>query len=165
MNDKTKFGKFVIALVLTADLLKAKTDSQKIFATLPYSYERDSVLNALGRVGKATLKHKTRHRGRIVMNAFGGRPSELPLVLDAAVDCRNHYVHGTPLRIDYNKISDVLVFLTNTLESVFGASELVEAGWDIQRFAGRGSTMTHPYGSYLVTYKSNLEALKALINH
>jgi len=72
---------------------------------------------------------------------------------------------GTSSRIDYSKNGDVLVFLTNTLEFVFGASELVEAGWDIQRFAGRGSTMTHPYGSYLVTYKSNLEALKALINH
>ena len=99
------------------------------------------------------------------MDAFGGRPAELPFVLDAAVDCRNHYVHGTPSRIDYSKDSDVVVFLTNTLEFVFGASELVEAGWDIQRFAERGRTMTHPYGSYLVTCKSNLEALKALINH
>lgn len=150
---------------LSADLLKAKTDSQKIFDPLPYSYERDSVLNALGRLGKASLKHKTRHRGQIVMNAFRDRPSELPLVLDAAVDCRNHYVHGTPSRIDYSKNSDVLAFLTNTLEFVFGASELVEAGWDIQRFAERGSTGTHPFGSYMVSYKSNLGALKALINH
>jgi hypothetical protein len=55
--------------------------------------------------------------------------------------------------------------LTNTLEFVFGASELVEAGWDIQRFAGGGSTGTHPFGSYLVSYKSNLEALKAQLNH
>ena len=144
---------------------QAKTECQKVFKKLPESYERNSVLSALGRIGKATLKHKTRHRGQIIMDAFGGRPAELPFVLDAAVDCRNHYVHGTPSRIDYSKDSDVVVFLTNTLEFVFGASELVEAGWDIQRFAGRGSTMTHPYGSYLVTYKSNLEALKALINH
>jgi len=150
---------------LTADLRQAKTDCEKVFKNLPDSFERNSVLNALGRVGKASLKHKARHRGQLVVTAFGGRPSELLLVLDAAVDCRNHYVHGTSSRIDYSKNSDVVVFLTNTLEFVFGASELVEAGWDIQRFAGRGSTMTHPYGSYLVTYKSNLEALKALINH
>lgn len=135
------------------------------FKNLPDSYERNSVLNALGRVGKASLKHKARLRDQLVVTAFGGRASEHLLVLDAAVDCRNHHVHGTSSRIDYNKNFDVVVFLTNTLEFVFGASELVEAGWDIQRFAGRGSTMTHPYGSYLVTYKSNLEALKALINH
>jgi hypothetical protein len=150
---------------LTADLRQAKTVCEKEFKNLPDSYERNSVLNALGRVGKASLKHKASHRGQLVVTAFGGRPSELLLVLDAAVDCRNHYVHGMSSRIDYSKNFDVVVFLTNTLEFVFGASELVEAGWDIQRFAGRGSTMTHPYGSYLVTYKSNLEALKALMNH
>lgn len=149
---------------LTADLLRAKTESRKIFEALPNSYERDSVLNALGRVGKATLKHRTRHRGEIVINAFGGRPSELLLVLDEAVNCRNHYVHGTPSRIDYSNNPDLRIFLTDTLEFVFGASELIEAGWDIRRFAERSTTMTHPYGSYLVGYKRNLEDLKSLLN-
>lgn len=150
---------------LTADLRQAKTNCENVFKSLPESYERNSVLGALGRIGKASLKHKTRHRGELVVKAFGDRPSELLLVLDAAVDCRNHYVHGTSSRIDYSENFDVVIFLTNTLEFVFGASELVEAGWDIQRFAGRGSTGSHPFGSYLVSYKSNLEALKALINH
>jgi len=150
---------------LMTDLRQAKTDCEKVFKNLPDSYERNGVLNALGRVGKASLKHKTRHRGQLVVTAFGGRPSELLLVLDAAVDCRNHYVHGTSSRIDYSKNFDVVIFLTNTSEFVFGASELVEAGWDIQRFAGQGSMMTHPYGSYLVSYKSSLDALKALLNH
>lgn len=149
---------------LTADLLKAKTNSQKLFETLPHSYERDSVLNALGRVGKATLKHKARHRGQIVVDALGGRPQELFFVLDAAVNCRNHYVHGTPSKIDYSKNFDLVIFFTNTLEFVFGASELIEAGWDMRRFAARGTTMTHPYGSYLVGYKRNLDDLKSLLN-
>lgn len=150
-------------IVIPAELSQAKTECQKVFKRLPESYERNSVLGALGRIGKASLKHKTRHRGQIIMDAFGGRPADLPFVLDAAVDCRNHYVHGTPSRIDYSKNSDVMVFLTNTLEFVFGASELVEAGWNIQRFASRGSTLTHPFGSYLVSYKSNLESLKTLL--
>lgn len=121
-------------------------------------------MNALGRVGKATLKHKTRHRGQIVSNAFGGRPSELLLVLGSAVDCRNHYVHGTSSKLEYSKNFDLVIFFTNTLEFVFGASELIEAGWDIRKFAERGTTMTHPYGSYLVGYKRNLEELKSLLN-
>lgn len=149
---------------LTQDLILAKTDAKKIFETLPHSYERDSILGALGRVGTASLKHKARYRGQIVVDAFGDRPSELILVLDEAVNCRNHYVHGTPSKIDYSENSDVRVFLTNTLEFVFGASELVEAGWNIRRFAERGTTMTHPYGSYLVGYKRNLEDLKSLLN-
>jgi hypothetical protein len=152
-------------VVIPEDVHQAKTECQKVFKKLTASYERNSVLGALGRIGKATLKHKTRHRCQIIMDAFGGRPAELPFVLDAAVDCRNHYVHGTPSRIDYSKDSDVIVFLTNTLEFVFGASELVEAGWDIERFASRGSTGTHPFGSYLVSYKSNLETLKTLLKH
>jgi ApeA N-terminal domain 1 len=152
-------------IVIPAELSQAKTECQKVFKRLPESYERNSVLGALGRIGKASLKHKTRHRGQIIMDAFGGRPADLLFVLDAAVDCRNHYVHGTPSRIDYSEDSDVMVFLTNTLEFVFGASELVEAGWNIQRFASRGSTLTHPFGSYLVSYKSNLESLKTLLKH
>jgi hypothetical protein len=151
-------------LDLNEDLRQAKANCEKVFKNLPDSYERSSVLSALGRLGKASLKHKTRHRGRIVMEALGGRPAELLLVLDAAVDCRNHYVHGTSSRIDYSKNFDLVIFFTNTLEFVFGASELVEAGWGIGRFAARGSTMTHPYGSYLVGYKRNLEALKSLLN-
>lgn len=147
-----------------ADLGQAKTASEKLFKSLPVSYERDSILNALGRIGKASLKHKIRHRAQILMNAFGGRPLELPFVLDAAVDCRNHYVHGTASRIDYSKDFDVVIFFTDTLEFVFGASELVEAGWSIQEFAARGKTMTHPYGSYLVGYERNLEDLKSLLN-
>lgn len=149
---------------LTADLRQAKSVCEEVFKNLPDSYERNSVLSALGRVGKTSLKHKARHRGQLIASAFGGRPSELLSVLDAAVDCRNHYVHGTSSRIDYSKNFDVVVFLTNTLEFVFGASELVEAGWDIKRFAGRGSMMTHPYGSYLVGYKRNLEDLKSLLD-
>ena len=150
--------------VLAADLIKAKTDAREMFEALPPTYERNSVLSVLGRVGKATLKQKTRHRAQIVINEFGGRPSELLLVLDSAVDCRNHYVHGTPSKIEYNENFDLVIFFTNTLEFVFGASELIEGGWDIRRFAERGTTMTHPYGSYLVGYKRNLEDLKRFLS-
>lgn len=150
-------------VVISEDLRQAKTECKRAFKKLPASYERDSVLGALGRVGKASLKRKIRHRCQIIMDAFGGRPAELPLVLDAAVDCRNHYVHGSPSEIDYSNDSDLIIFLTNTLEFVFAASELVEAGWDIQTFVSRDSTGTHPFGSYLVSYKSNLEALKILL--
>lgn len=147
---------------LSKEVLEAKERCRQIFCDLPASYERDSVLGALGRVGKASLKHKVRYRAQLVIDKVGERLPELNLVLDAAVDCRNHYVHGTPSRIDYAQNIDVVIFFTNTLEFVFAASELVEAGWDIQAFINEGTTMSHPFGEYLVAYQHQSELLKSL---
>jgi hypothetical protein len=88
---------------------------------------------------------------------------EIVRVLDAAIDCRNHYVHGSPSRIDYSENNDMVIFFTDTLEFVFGASELVEAGWDIQAFVERPTSMSHPYGAYRVNYPLNLQAFRALV--
>ena len=53
-------------------------------------------------------------------------------MIDHAIDCRNHYVHGNPAKLDYESVLD---FLTNTLEFVYGVSELIECGWDSQHLA------------------------------
>jgi hypothetical protein len=147
---------------LSKEVLDAKERCRQIFRDLPAGDERDSVLGALGRVGKASLKHKVRYRAQLVIDKVGERFPELDLVLDAVVDCRNHYVHGTPSRIDYAKHFDVVIFFTNTLEFVFAASELVEAGWDIQAFINTGTTMSHPFGEYRVEYRNQLQFLKSL---
>jgi hypothetical protein len=148
---------------LSEGLLDAKRHCREIFIALPDSYERSSVLNALGRVGKPSLKHKTRHRAQYVVDAIGERFSDLVSVLDEAIDCRNHYVHGSPSKIDYSQNFDMVLFFTDTLEFVFAAAELIEAGWDIQTFLATPTSMSHPFGAYLVNYKSRLQALKALL--
>ncbi len=148
---------------LSEGLLDAKRRCQEIFGTLPDSYERSSVLNALGRVGRPSLKHKTRHRARYVVDAIGERFPDLVSVLDEAVDCRNHYVHGSASRIDYSQNFDMVAFFTDTLEFVFAASELIEAGWNIRTFIEMPTTMSHPFGAYRVNYDSQLQALKALL--
>ena len=142
---------------LSDDLAKAKAAARAIFKALPPSIERNSMLNALGRLGDATLKHKVRHRAELVLSKVPGtRFPKLLAVLEAAVDCRNHYVHGAETSINYRANFNLVVFFTNTLEFVFGASELVEAGWDINAFIAKGTSMTHPYGAYLVNYKEDL---------
>lgn len=148
---------------LPENLKSATYQCRKIFEALPNGYERNSVLNALGRVGKASLKHKTRHRAQYVLDAVGDRFPDLVMALDAAIDCRNHYVHGTSSKIDYSANISTVAFFTDTLEFVFGASELVEAGWDIRAFVETGTTMSHPYGAYRANYQLNLHALKELV--
>ncbi len=149
---------------ITESLKQAKQKCKEIFKSLPKSYERDSIFGALGRIGKASLKHKTRHRAKYLIEIIGEWLPDLVMVLEAAIDCRNHFVHGSPAKIDYNNNFKMVTFFTDTLEFVFGASELVEAGWDIQTFIQKPLFMTHPYDVYSVNYLDRLKAFKTLFS-
>jgi hypothetical protein len=150
---------------LPEDLRTARSEARRIFKALPQSSERDSVLSALGRLGTATLKHKARHRGQIVLAEAGERFPDLLLVLEEAVNCRNHYVHGSPARIDYrNHFSETVPLFNETLEFVFAASDLIEAGWRIGPWLKEGTSMSHPFGTYRVSYNDGVRALKALLD-
>ncbi len=152
---------------LPKNLKEAKTEARRVFKALPRSSDRDSILDALGRLGKANLKHKVRHRGQIVLAAIPANlPNffpDLPLVLDESINCRNHYVHGSPAKIDYRKnFFETVPFFVGTLEFVFAASELIEAGWKLDAWIG-GSTRSHPFCNYYTSYKERLRGLKALL--
>jgi hypothetical protein len=152
---------------LSDDLQKAKAKARKIFRDLRQSIERVSVLSALGRIGTATLKHKVGHRGKIVLAEVGERFPDLLLVLEEAVECRNHYVHGSSAKtkIDYRgHFFETVSFFTETLEFVFAASDLIEAGWGIEPWLQRGTSASHPFGTYCAYYRHNLQALKALLD-
>jgi hypothetical protein len=55
-------------------------------------------------------------------------------------------------------------FFTDTLEFVFAASDLIEVGWKIEPWLQKGTTMSHPFGTYCAHYRYNLQALKALLH-
>jgi len=150
---------------LTTELLEAKRLCQEKFKALSTSYERNSVLSALGRLGTASLKYKIRHRAEKVIDAIGERFPDLVLVLDEAVNCRNHYVHGSVSKIDYSQNFDMTIFFTDTLEFVFGSSDLMDAGWNIRTFIEGSTCMTHPFGIYRVNYDGYLQKLHDLINN
>lgn len=150
-------------VTLPPDLLDAKQAARDLFTPLPASYERDSVLSALGRVGKASLKHKVRARAELVSTRASSVFPNLHDVLDEAVNCRNHFVHGSPSRIDYGTRSDLVPFLARSLEFVFAAADLIECGWDLRRFLAQGTTGSHPFGSYKAYYNGEqAELMRAL---
>lgn len=147
-------------VALSNDLKDARDRARNLFTSLPTSFERDSMLGAIGRLGTASLKQKVRHRIGILLPVIAKRFPEIERVCDHAVDCRNHFVHGSQVKLIHGSPEDNLVFLTDTLEFVFAASELVEAGWDAMRFMESPTSMSHPFGSYRVNYAEGLRTLK-----
>lgn len=134
------------------------------FKSLPRSPERDRALGDLGRIGSVNLKKKIHHRAKLLIDKIGDKLPYLLKATDEAVNCRNLYVHGTsPLSgIDYDKESHILFFLTDTLEFVFAASDLIDAGWDIEKWCKDGGKRSHPFGQYLADYESNISKLISL---
>jgi hypothetical protein len=148
---------------LDSDLEIVRDEARKAFKELPNSPERDSVLSVLGRIGKPTLKRKIRARANLIIDIVGEKLPELYVIVDQAVNCRNYYVHGTEPKFDYEKYIDQVYFFTDTLEFVFAASDLIEAGWDISAWIKRGSSQTHPFGTYCLNYALRLRELKKLL--
>jgi hypothetical protein len=148
---------------LVEELKAAKEAARKIFAQLPQSPERDSILGALGRIGKSSLKQKIRHRAQRLIGVVGERFPELLTVTDEAVNCRNHYVHGSAPRFDYNRNFDTVAFFVDTLEFVFATSDLIEAGWDIKAWSEVPTTMSHPFARYRINYAMQLHKLEILL--
>lgn len=147
---------------LSSDLQNACEIARKEFKALPASPERDSVLGALGRLGKFTLKRKVRSRVRLVTDIVGANFPDIERVVDEAVNCRNYFVHGSVAKINYGDHQDQLQFFTDTLEFVFAASDLVESGWNMAEWTGRAS-VSHPFGSYLRNYAVQLRELQKLL--
>jgi hypothetical protein len=116
-------------------------------------------------LGKSSLKHKVRYRAQKLIDVASEWAPELFQVTDDAVDCRNYYVHGTEPRFDYDRNFDLVTFFTDTLEFVFAASDLVEAGWDLKSWMTRGTTMSHPFGRYHVNYRMSLKRLAEALSN
>jgi hypothetical protein len=148
---------------LSPELEQARASSRDLFKKLQVTPERASVLGCLGRLGKSSLKRKIRHRVMFLIDHASEAFPELILVTDEAVNCRNYYVHGSDGSFDYNKNFDTVVFFTDTLEFVFAASDLIEAGWNFKHWLKQGTSMSHPFGRYKVVYQNSLQQLLSLL--
>jgi hypothetical protein len=150
-------------VMLTEELKAAQSEARKIFRALPVCPERDSILGALGRLGKSTLKQKVRHQAQRLITAIGERLPDFLTVTDEAVNCRSYYVHGGDPRFDYSGNFNAVVFFIDTLEFVFAASDLIESGWNVRAWSEIPTCMSHPFGRYRVNYIPSLQNLKALL--
>ena len=119
---------------LPDDLVSAVSECQQHFRKLPLSMEREDVLGVLGRIKRLSLKQKIRYRTSFLTKEIEDQIPEIELITDAAVNLRNLYVHGPSQKdkAEVEKLKNHQVFLTDTLEFVFCASDLVDLGWDIR---------------------------------
>lgn len=146
-----------------ASLKQAVMQCRNIFADLPDSFARQSVLSTLGRIGKASLRDKIYYRADKIIAVAGDKFPELYLPCNHAVLSRNHYVHGSNRSFDYQKHFTEFAFIIDTLEFVFAVSDLLDLGWDLKRWMEEGTSMTHSFGTYVVNYSQNISRLKALV--
>ncbi len=148
---------------LPQDLDDAITQAQKIFRELPESDKRDGILGYLGSVGGWSLKKRIRHRATRITDVIDELLPDIETVIDEAVNLRNFYVHGTPSRVSNNEPLQLLSFLTKSLEFIFFASDLLDAGWDIGEWCQKPKPLEHPFHDYLAYYQEDLSKLKVVI--
>ncbi len=150
-------------VVLAKDVVDAQKAARNIFKCLPESPERQSVLDALGRLGTISLRRKIQSRAQLILDVIPECFPELHLVIASAVDCRNHFVHGSTTKIDYSSDFDQVIFFTDALEFIFAASDLKECGWDIRTWSKQSGAASHPFDRFRHGYKQSLTRLKTAL--
>lgn len=145
---------------LPDEVASAAKLADQLFRPLPESPERSSILVALKKLGDRTLKQKVRFRAQStgLDELFPG----LLEILDDAVDCRNHYVHGFKPKFDYDANFEAVCLFTNALEFVFGASDFIDCGWDIHSWKEGHPQDEHPFGSFIINYREQRDRYIAL---
>jgi hypothetical protein len=87
------------------------------------------------------------------------RVSEMPFLIDHCVRSRNYFVHGSKPKLPIDATRDFLFLFTDTLEFIFVMAELVECGWNYNRW------IKQPGGSdrfkdYIMSYAEALKTVK-----
>ena len=121
--------------------------------------EKQDVVGQLRRIGSyVKLRETVEARARIALDHVGGTQfPNMTMVIRAAVRCRNYYTHGGSRGTrapDFSDFSTVL-FLTETLEFIYGVSELLDCGWEIASCLEK-MHMHHPFTDYVRNYEWNL---------
>lgn len=146
------------------DLIKVCTDCIKALKRLPKTYDRDSIIMALSRVGTPSLRKKILMRADIVKSRFV--LDNLDEVLGLAVKCRNYFVHGdNDSSFNFATVKPFTTFFTETLEFVFAAAELIECGWNSVAWKNGPHTASHWFYRYLNDYSKNSRDLLLASNN
>lgn len=144
------------------ELACAVAQCRDILRALAPSRDRDGALSALGRLGKPSLPKKVASRARIVAGNMPGLP-HLEWLGMIAVKCRNFFVHGASEDFDYDKVDGFLPFLTDALEFIFGASDLIDAGWDPRGWSSEMHGVGHSLARFRHEYHTTIGPLRAAL--
>lgn len=118
--------------------------------------ERDYVSHRIGGIGvESSLARKIKYRAGLIVGYLPKNMDSIYEIVDLAVDCRNYFVHGRGKRKNVEGYEKCKVFLTDTLEFVFLASELVGCGWSIDMWMNKRVKGWHPFCDYLAGYGEN----------
>ena len=126
----------------------------KVGGLLPSGALREDVLNALGRIrANRRLRDIVEYRAEVVLDHYGAdKLQQMNDVIRLAVMCRNYYTHGPGDQgagdVDYADF-EVAFFLSETLEFIYGVSELLLCGWDSSK---SDRDEWHPLGGYVGSY-------------
>lgn len=145
---------------LDASLALTRDACAQLLRKHPQGPDRDSALSALGRLGQPSLPKKVAHRASIVDSRIGSRFPDLQFVANTAVKCRNYYVHGSSGDLDFDRIRPLAHFLTDALEFVFAASDLIEAGWNSSRWISESGGWGHSFARFKANYDMGLMELR-----
>lgn len=114
-------------------------------------------------MGQPSLPKKVLHRATIVESQLGAKFPDLAFSAGIAVKLRNYFVHGSLDGLAYEKIEPFLPFLTDTLEFVFAASDLIDAGWNSQYWSIKSFGSGHSFSRFLTGYDYLVAELRVAI--
>lgn len=146
-----------VATEISADLAQVCAESVKALKKLPKTDDRESAIRELRRVGRPSLRKKVLARAAVVRLRFV--LDDLDEVLQLAILTRNYFVHGGSDGLDYAGVEPFTAFLTETLEFVFAAAELLECGWDGAAWNRKSHTARHWFSRYLSGYSGDASEL------
>ncbi len=112
--------------------------------------------------GRAQMLDVALHRYQKVIRPHLKLP-RMKEVIRSGINCRVYFTHGglDPNRktydVDYSNYRSV-VFLTEALRFVYGASELIECGWDMTAWKDLPLTHEHLFGAFIKAYEGELAA-------
>ncbi|MGM3274765.1 HEPN domain-containing protein [Ralstonia sp. 24A2] len=149
---------------LPDQLENARKQCRAIFRKLPEGPERSSILGALGRMDKPSLTKKVLHRVNIVTDKIGNQLPDLSRAATVAVKIRNYFVHGSLDGIDHRRLEPLLPFLTETLEFIFAASDLIDSGWDAKRWVVSPYGTGHSFARFRWGYNEHIQLLHEVLN-
>ncbi len=109
------------------------------------------------------MPKKAALRASIVRAASESRFPDLQLVVSTAIKCRNYFVHGSSGDFEYSKVESSTLFLTDALEFVFAASDLIDSGWNMEHWLSRPVGWGHPLARFRDGYDHGLAVLKAAL--
>lgn len=143
---------------VSREVEKVRDECKIALKTLPRTDDLNSVIMALSRIGAPSLMKKVKSRAAVLRGHFG--LENLDEVLRQAIKCRNYFVHGPGDRgFNFEVVQYHTVLLTETLEFVFAAAELIECGWAGGAWASKHHTGRHWFNRFLAYYRQESENL------